>query len=134
MTPIDRIKASPLERIKDDLRFWASLTQHRYGTGFPKKVSWYNERVQSSTTQGSYVEKELPPKLQALEAALMEYSRLHISIVVIEYTDHRPQKTKAQILNISRERYNQKLAFMHDELAEKMYGTSNDLCHKIAVA
>ncbi len=123
-----------IDRIKDDLRYWASLTQHRMGTGFPKKVSWYNERVQSSTSQDAYTAKELPPRLQALEDCLMTYSSLHVSIVVIEYTDHRPQKTKAQLLKISRERYNQKLAFMHDELAEKMYGASNELCHKIAVA
>lgn len=120
-------ETSNLDRIKDDLRYWAHLTRDSYGVGFPKKSNFVNERVQSSASNDVYVAPELPAKVVQLVTLLHSFAPEFVKIVFFEYKDSRPQKTKAQLLNLTRERYSQRLSFMHENLAYLMYGESNKM-------
>ena len=113
---------SPIDRIKDDLRFWASITQDRPNLGYPKQSHFLNERVQANRSTDTYVSDELPEEVQRLMMHLHSFAPAFVAVVTLEYKDKRPQKTKAQLLNLTRERYSQRLAFMHENLAHCMYG------------
>lgn len=116
-------ETSNLDRIKDDLRYWASLTIDRYGVGFPKKVSFVNERVQSSASNDLYISPELPQKVQDLEAYINDLIPDHVKIILYEYKDARPQKSKYEDLGMkNREEFSRELKVVHKILAYRMYG------------
>ena len=112
---------SPIERIKDDLRFWAAITEERTNLGYPKSYS-INERVQANRSTDTFVADELPEEVQRLVTHLHGFAPPFVAVITLEYKDKRPQKTKAQLLKLTRERYSQRLAFMHENLAHCMYG------------
>jgi hypothetical protein len=111
-----------LERIKDDLRCWAALTADRTHLGYPSQCPYLNERVQANRSTDSFVPDELPEEMKRLITILHSFAPLFIAVIFYEYKDKRPQKTKAAVLGLTRERYSQRLAFMHENLAYRMYG------------
>jgi len=112
---------SPIDRIKDDLRFWAAITEDRENHGYPKSYS-INERVQANRSTDTFVPDEYPDEVKRLITYLHGFAPGFIAVITLEYKDKRPQKTKAQLLKLTRERYSQRLAFMHENLAYLMYG------------
>ncbi|MFZ6801942.1 hypothetical protein [Undibacterium sp. Di24W] len=111
----------PIDRIKDDLRFWAAITEERENHGYPRSYS-LNERVQANRSTDTFIPDELPEEVQRLVGHLHSFAPGFVAVITLEYKDKRPQKTKAQLLKLTRERYSQRLAFMHENLAHCMYG------------
>lgn len=112
-----------IDRIKDDLRYWASLTIDRYGRGYPNKVSFADERVQASTSNDVYIAPELPEKIQELEIHINSLIPDHVKIILYEYKDSRPQKSKFEDLGMkTREEFSRELKVVHKILAYRMYG------------
>jgi len=113
---------SPIDRIKDDLRFWAALTEERDNHGWPSQCPYLNERVQANRSTDTFISDEYPEEIKRLISYLHSFAPAFVAVITLEYKDKRPQKTKAQLLKLTRERYSQRLAFMHENLAHCMYG------------
>lgn len=117
-----REKVEYMDQIKALLCEWAGYYHDGYGTGYPKQSAFSVERVQNSNRStetyraipadivrlNDFIEKSLAPTFKR--------------IVQMEYRDRRPQKTKAAVMDMSREVFSQRLRFAHEQLNHMMFG------------
>lgn len=111
------------DRIKDRLREWASFHRDRGARGFPSQVAFASERVQTSNRNtDSYQVREIPKHVRDLDAIIEGLAPRFKVIVCYEYFDPRPQKTKARLLEIPREVFSKRLAWIYEQLDFAVFG------------
>jgi hypothetical protein len=112
-----------LDRIKDRLRERAFFYKDRNEGGFPRSVSFANERVQTSNRNtDTFVAQEVPAHIKTLDKLIDGISTYYRQVLVMEYSDNRPQKSKAQVLGITREVYSERLKHMYIQLDYALFG------------
>ena len=111
------------DRIKDRLREWASFHRDRSVQGFPSQVAFASERVQTSNRNtDSYQVREIPKHVRDLDAIIEGLAPRFKAIICYEYFDPRPQKTKAMLLEIPREVFSKRLAWVYEQLDFAVFG------------
>lgn len=112
-----------LDRIKDRLRERAFFYKDRHESGFPRSSAFANERVQTSNRNtDTFIAREVPKHIKALDDLIGGISTIYRQVLVLEYNDRRPQKTKAEVLGITREVYSERLKHMHIQLDYALFG------------
>jgi hypothetical protein len=59
----------------------------------------------------------LPPELQRVSEEINRLAPESAQVIVLEYCDPRPQKTKAATLRMSRQMFSARLRFIHEQLS-----------------
>lgn len=111
-----------MDRIKELLSEWACYYQDGYGTGYPRQVSFATERVQGAN-RSTETYRAIPDVIVKLN----EYIENSLApafkkIIRLEYMDRRPQKTKAALLDMPRQVYCARLAWIHTQLDFVIFG------------
>jgi hypothetical protein len=116
-----------MDRIKAALRDWASWHLHREGGGgpggYPSQSAFATERVQASNrSTDTYAEAQMPSDLYMLDVLIERLAPPHKRVLAAEYLDRRPQKAKAEMLNMPRQIFSAHLRWIHEQLDFTMYG------------
>lgn len=122
------------DRIKDRLREWASFYRDRFEGGFPSQSSFASERVQTSNRNTeSYKVREIPKHVRDLDDIIEGLAPRFKQVVALEYFDPRPQKTKARLLEIPREVFSKRLAWVYEQLDFAVFGNHTTVdCKPVA--
>ena len=115
-------EVAKLQRIKDLLCEWAALAIDRRTGGYPKQVAFATERVQDANRSTDTYYEAWPAEIQRLNIFIEAMAPMFKQVLRLEYFDKRPQKTKAHILGIRREVFNQRMLFIHAYLDHAMFG------------
>ena len=109
------------QQIKDMLNEWAHYYRPTKDHGYPKSSAFVNERVQSNRSVDTFIES-IPDEILRLNAQIELFAPPFKQLIRLEYFDKRPQKTKAMLLDLTRERYSQRLSFILEQLSFSMFG------------
>lgn len=109
-----------IDRIKDLLNEWAKWHAGAYSHGYPSKVSFVTERVQSSGHGGD--QRDMPDEIKRLNDEVERFAPGFKRIINLEYMHHGPQKTKAAILKIPRQVYCARLSWIYEQLVFSLWG------------
>lgn len=111
------------DRIKDRLREWANFYRDRNEGGFPSQVAFASERVQTSNRNtDSYQVRDIPKHVKDLNDIVEGLAPRFKQVIALEYFDRRPQKTKAMLLEIPREVFSKRLAWIYEQLDFAVFG------------
>lgn len=114
------------QRIKDLLCVWASLAIDKRQAGYPKQVAFATERVQDSNRSTETYFDSWPADIQRLNTFIEAMAPMFKQVLRLEYFDKRPQKTKAHVLGIRREVFNQRMIYIHEQLDYSMFGVAQN--------
>lgn len=107
-------------RIREMLQEWAGWQSDKCGLSFPSRVSFAQERVQTSGP-GATDHREMPAELVKLNREIESMAPGFKQIIRLEYLDRRPQKAKAADLHLPREVFSARLRFIHEHLNHVMF-------------
>jgi hypothetical protein len=115
-----REKGEYMDRIKGLLREWACYYQDGLGSGYPKQSPFATERVDGDN-RSTETYRAIPDVIVELNDHIERGLAPAFKIIIkMEYRDRRPQKTKALVLDMTREVFNQRLKFAHEQLMHMM--------------
>ena len=115
------------QRIKDLLCLWASLAIDKRHGGYPKQVAFATERVQDSNRSTDTYYESWPADIQRLNGFIEAMAPIFKQVLRLEYFDKRPQKTKADVLGIRREVFNQRMIYIHEQLDYSMFNVAQNI-------
>lgn len=114
-------KGESMDRIKELLQAWAGWHTDGLSSGYPRSVSFANERVQNDNRSTDTLH-EMPPDVKRVNEEIERLAPTFKAIIALEYRDRRPQKTKAALLKIPRQVFSQRLLWIHEQLTYTMWG------------
>ena len=114
-------KGGSMDRIKELLQAWAGWHMDGREGGYPRSVSFANERVQNDNRSTDTL-CEMPEEVKRIDDEIERLAPPFKAIVALEYRDRRPQKTKAALLKIPRQVFSQRLLWIHEQLTYTMWG------------
>ena len=68
-----------------------------------------------------YDTPDIPPEVARLNHEICRLAPTLRKVVLLEYWDSRPQKTKAAMIGITREGFSNRLRFIHEQLDFAMF-------------
>ena len=110
------------QRIKWLLAEWAAWTIDRYGKGYPSQAPFASIRVDGGNRSTDTFLEEAPAEVIKLNEEIERLAPAFKRIVAVEFCDRRPQKTKASIIGIPRQIYNQRVRWILEQLDYAMFG------------